>query len=44
VEDSALVLEVIPPFEQDETVVLADLAESVEYWRDALTRHGVLAG
>ena len=44
VEDSALVLEVIPPFEQDETAVLADLAESVEYWREALTRHGVLAG
>ena len=44
VEDSVLVLEVIPPFEQDEAAVLDDLAESVEYWREALTRHGVLAG
>jgi sugar phosphate isomerase/epimerase len=44
VEESALVLEVIPPFEQDEAAVLDDLAESVDYWREALTRHGVLAG
>ena len=44
VEDSALVLEVIPPFEQDETAVVADLVESVDYWREALTRHGVLVG
>jgi len=43
VEDSALVLEVIPPFEQEEAVVLRDLAESVDYWREALTRYGVLA-
>lgn len=43
VQDSALVLEVIPPFEQDEAAVLRDLVESVEYWREALTRHGVLA-
>jgi sugar phosphate isomerase/epimerase len=43
VEESALVLEVIPPFEQDDDAVLSDLAESVEYWREALSRHGVLA-
>lgn len=43
VEDSALVLEVIPPFEQDDDSVLSDLVESVEYWREALSRHGVLA-
>jgi sugar phosphate isomerase/epimerase len=43
VEESALLLEVIPPFEQDEESVLSDLAASVEYWREALTRHGVLA-
>jgi sugar phosphate isomerase/epimerase len=43
VEESALVLEVIPPFEQDDDAVLNDLAESVEYWRQAFARHGVLA-
>ena len=42
VEESALVLEVIPPFEQDDDVVLNDLVESVEYWREALARHRVL--
>jgi hypothetical protein len=43
VEESALVLEVIPPFEQEDESVLDDLAASVEYWREALSRHGVLA-
>ena len=43
VEESALVLEVIPPFEQDDDAVLSDLAESVDHWREALSRHGVLA-
>ena len=43
VEESALVLEVIPPFEQDDDAVLSDLAESVDYWREALSRRGVLA-
>jgi hypothetical protein len=43
VEESALVLEVIPPFEQDDDSVLSDLTESVDYWREALSRHGVLA-
>jgi D-erythrulose 1-phosphate 3-epimerase len=44
VEESALVLEIIPPFEQDDDAVLSDLAESVDYWRQALLRHGMLAG
>jgi D-erythrulose 1-phosphate 3-epimerase len=35
-----LILEVIPSFEQDDDLVLADLVESVAYWRDALARHG----
>jgi D-erythrulose 1-phosphate 3-epimerase len=43
VEQSALLLEVIPPFEQDDDAVLSDLAESVDYWREALSRRGVLA-
>ncbi len=43
VEESALVLEVIPPFEQEDGAVLDDLEASVDYWREALTRHGVLA-
>jgi sugar phosphate isomerase/epimerase len=43
VEESALVLEVIPPFEQEDESVLDDLTASVEYWREALARRGVLA-
>ena len=43
VEESTLVLEVIPPFEQDDDAVLSDLSESVDYWREALSRRGVLA-
>ena len=39
----ALVLEVIPPFEQDDGAVLADLRASAAYWRDALERRGVPA-
>ena len=35
--------EVIPAFEQDDDAVLDDLVSSVEYWRDALARRGVLA-
>jgi D-erythrulose 1-phosphate 3-epimerase len=42
VEESALVLEVIPPFEQEDDAVLSDLSESVDYWREALSRRGVL--
>ena len=44
VEESALLLEVIPPFEQADDDVLDDLTRSVEYWREALSRRGVLAG
>jgi D-erythrulose 1-phosphate 3-epimerase len=32
----ALILEVIPPFEQDDDQVLMDLRESADYWRSAL--------
>jgi D-erythrulose 1-phosphate 3-epimerase len=32
----ALILEVIPPFEQDDDQALADLRDSAEYWRRAL--------
>ncbi len=35
----ALILEVIPPFEQDDDQALADLRTSASYWRDALARH-----
>ncbi len=37
-EEVALILEVIPPFEQDDDAVLADLRVSVAYWREALAR------
>jgi hypothetical protein len=43
VEEGVLLLEVIPPFEQEESAVLGELQASVEYWREALVRHGVLA-
>ena len=33
---AALILEVIPPFEADDEIVLEDLSASVTYWRDAL--------
>jgi D-erythrulose 1-phosphate 3-epimerase len=36
----ALVLEVIPSFEQDDDLVLGELAESAEHWRRALDAHG----
>jgi hypothetical protein len=35
----ALVLEVIPSFEADDGRVVAELVESVAYWREALGRH-----
>lgn len=38
----ALILEVIPPFEQPDDEVLDDLRASVDFWRDALDRRGVL--
>jgi sugar phosphate isomerase/epimerase len=37
--DVALILEVIPAFEQDDDQALADLRASAAYWRDALARH-----
>ena len=37
-----LLIEVIPAFEQPDDDVLADLVASVEYWREALDRRGVL--
>ena len=43
VESSALILEMIPPFEQRDDEVLDDLVASVEYWREALDRRAVLA-
>lgn len=41
VDDTALILEVIPSFEQDDAGVLDDLAASVDYWREALVRRGL---
>jgi D-erythrulose 1-phosphate 3-epimerase len=37
--DIALVLEVIPAFEQDDDQALAEIRKSADYWRDALARH-----
>ena len=37
--DVALILEIIPPFEQDDDQVLADLRQSAAYWRAALRDH-----
>jgi hypothetical protein len=35
---TALILQVIPPFEQDDDEVVRELEESVAYWRAALAR------
>ena len=43
VDRCALILEVIPPFEQPDDEVLDDLRASVDYWREAMDRRGVLA-
>jgi hypothetical protein len=43
VEWCELVLEIIPSFEQPDDDVLDDLVASVDYWREALDRRGVLA-
>ncbi len=40
-EASDLILEVIPPFEQDDDAVVTDLEASATYWRTALERHGL---
>jgi D-erythrulose 1-phosphate 3-epimerase len=37
--DVALILEIIPPFEQDDDQVLADLRQSAAYWQAALRDH-----
>lgn len=37
--DVALILEIIPPFEQDDDQVLEDLRQSAAYWRAALRDH-----
>ena len=37
--DVALILEIIPPFEQDDDQVLDDLRQSAAYWRAALRDH-----
>ena len=41
VDEIAVILEVIPPFEQEDGSVIDDLVASVDYWRDALARRGV---
>ncbi|HEY7736437.1 MAG TPA: TIM barrel protein [Candidatus Limnocylindrales bacterium] len=43
VDRSLLVLEIIPPFEQDDAGVVDDMVASVDYWRAALERRGVAA-
>jgi hypothetical protein len=35
-QEVALILEVIPPFEADDDVVLHELRQSVDYWRAAM--------
>jgi hypothetical protein len=35
----ALILEVVPSFEEDDDLILADIAASVDLWKDALSRH-----
>jgi sugar phosphate isomerase/epimerase len=37
--DIRLILEIIPPGEQSDDEVLAELKESVEYWRQAIDAH-----
>ena len=41
VEETALILEVIPAFEQEDGSVLDDLVASVDYWRRSLARNGL---
>jgi hypothetical protein len=38
-EEVGLILEVIPPFEQDDAQALQDLVDSARYWRGALAAH-----
>jgi len=39
-----LILEMIPPFEQDDDELLDELEASADYWREALVRHGLGEG
>ena len=39
-DEVALILEVIPPFEQDDDAVIDDMVASASYWQAALARHG----
>ncbi len=39
--ETDLILEVIPPFEQDDPTVIDDLEASVDHWREALARRGL---
>jgi D-erythrulose 1-phosphate 3-epimerase len=39
-EQVQLIIEVIPPFEQDDGTVIGELRESCDYWRAALATHG----
>lgn len=39
-EETALILEVIPAFEEDDGAVIDALVASVDYWREALARRG----
>ena len=41
VTDVLLILEVIPPFEQDDRQVIGDLRASAEVWRRALAERGL---
>jgi sugar phosphate isomerase/epimerase len=41
VDETALILEMIPAFEQDDPAVVDDLVASVDYWREALVRRGL---
>ena len=39
-DEVALILEVIPAFEQDDDQVIEDMVASARYWKAALARHG----
>jgi len=39
-DEVALILEVIPAFEQDDDAVIEDMVASASYWQAALARHG----
>ena len=43
-EHVVLMLEVAPPFEEDDQVVLDDIRASVDYWQEALVRRGFASG